>query len=126
MNRYFILFLLTYFAHSTMGQAEEKNDTVLKGKTGPDIVTVFPLVNDTNLKNSKYSVVYPLLVVNDAIISDTMSLNCFRNHFDKTKITKTKLISKEKAEKRGLQNIPKDGVLFVTTKKGYNFDFSCK
>ena len=111
-------------AHSIMGQTGEKRDTVLQGRTGPDIVTVFPLVNDVNLKKSKYSVIYPLLVVNNVIISDTTALNCFRNHFNRTKIIKTKRISKEEAEKMGIPNVPKDGVLFITTKKGYYFDFS--
>ena len=53
-------------------------------------------------------------------------MNCFRNRFDFTNIKNTKLISKAKAEKKGIPNVPKDGVLFVTTKKGYYFDFSCE
>jgi hypothetical protein len=75
---------------------------------------------------SFYNVLYPKLVVNNAIISDTAALNCFRNHFDRTKITKIKHISVEKAKKMSISNVPKDGVLFVSTKKGYYFDFSCE
>ena len=53
-------------------------------------------------------------------------MNCFRNRFDFTNMKNTKLISKAKAEKKGIPNVPKDGVLFVTTKKEYYFDFSCE
>jgi hypothetical protein len=35
-------------------------------------------------------------------------------------------ITKEQAERRGISDVPKDGVLFVTTKRGYYFDFSCE
>ena len=43
-----------------------------------------------------------------------------------TKIAKIKQISVEKAQRKGILNAPKDGVLFVTTKKGYYFDLSCE
>jgi hypothetical protein len=109
-----------------MGQTDEKNDTVLQGRTGPVIFTVFPLATDIHLKNSKHSIVYPLLVVNNVLIRDEKMVNCFRNHFDRTKIKKIKSISKEEAEKKGISNVPKDGVLFVTMKKGYYFDFACQ
>ena len=124
MNKYVILLLLMCFALSIMGQENKENDTALQGRTGGFIV--FPLNNDSSLKNSNYSIIYPLLVVNNVIISDTEALNCFRNHFDRTKIAKIKQISAEKAQKKGILNAPKDGVLFVTTKKGYYFDLSCE
>ena len=126
MNKCFILLLLMCFALSIMGQENKENDTALQGRTGPDIFTVFPLANDSSLKNSNYSIIYPLLVVNNVIISDTEALNCFRNHFDRTKIAKIKRFSAEKAQRKGILNAPKDGVLFVTTKKGYYFDLSCE
>jgi hypothetical protein len=115
-----------YLAHSIMGQTEEKKDTVLQGRTGPQISKVFPLTNDIDLKNNQYIVIYPLLMVNNVPIENKRMVDCFRNHFDRTKITKTKLISAKQAEKKGIPNVPKDGVLFVTTKKGYYFDFSCE
>ena len=37
-----------------------------------------------------------------------------------------KLITKIEAEKKGILNPPKDGVLFITTKEDYYFDFSCE
>ena len=88
----------------------------------------FPLLSDSLLKANEafYNVLYPKLVVNIVIISDTAALNCFRNHFDRTKIATVKQVSAEKARKMGVPNVPKDGVIFVTTKKGYFFDFSCK
>jgi len=126
MNKYYILLLLMCFTHSIVGQTEGKNDTVLQGRTGLDIVTVFPLVNDSTLKKNKYPIIFPLLMVNDVPINDEKMIDCFRNHFDRTKITKMKRISKEEAERKGISNVPKDGVLFVTVKKGYYFDFSCE
>ena len=129
MNKYIISLLLMCFALSIMGQENKnkENDTALQGRTGgPNIFIVFPLNNDSSLKNSNYSIIYPLLVVNNVIISDTEALNCFRNNFDRTKIAKIKQISVEKAQKKGILNAPKDGVLFVTTKKGYYFDLSCE
>lgn len=126
MNKYYILLLLMCFTHSIVGQTEGKNDTVLQGRTGLDIVTVFPLVNDSTLKKNKYPIIFPLLMVNDVPINDEKMINCFRNHFDRTKITKMKRISKEEAERKGISNVPKDGVLFVTVKKRYYFDFFCE
>lgn len=125
MNKYIIFLLLMCFTHSAMGQ-EAKNDTVLQGRTGLDISTVFPLVNDSTLKENKYPVIYPLLIVDDVPIRDKKKVDCFRNHFDRTKIRRMRGITKEQAERRGIPNVPKDGVLFVTTKRGYSFDFSCE
>ena len=95
------------------------NQKFLKGKG---------TVSDTYLEKmeSFYNVLYPKLVVNNIIVSDTVALDCFRNYFDKTKITKIKHISVERAVNMGIPNIPKDGVLFVTTRKDYYFDFSCE
>jgi len=115
------------FTHSIMGQTEERNDTVLQGRICDIVITkLFPLTNDSILKTSNHPVIFPLLIVNDVPIRDEKKVNCFRNHFDKTKIKRLKSISKAQAERRGITNVPKDGVLFVTTKKGYCFDFSCK
>lgn len=108
-----------------MGQTVEKNDSVLQGSLGPDIHTVFPLVNDSNLNKTEYPVIYPLLVVNNIPIKDKNMIDCFRNHFDRAKIAKMKLISKRKAEKKGIPNVPDDGALLISTKRGYYFDFSC-
>jgi len=127
----FILFLsmLLVCENHIYGQAENRQDSIqnaLSGKTGPDIITLFPLTNDINLTKSRYPVIYPLLVINNLQIKDGKMINCFRNNFDRTKINRIKLLSKEKAEKMGMQNVPKDGVLFITIKKGYYFDFSCE
>ncbi|GHT19572.1 hypothetical protein FACS189429_7360 [Bacteroidia bacterium] len=112
------------------GQTDNKPDSALlnalQGRIC-DIVAIelFPLINDVELKNNKRLVIYPLLVVNGVQIKGEKMVNCFRNHFDRTKIKKIKHITKEQAERKGIPNVPKDGVLFVTTKKDYYFDFSC-
>ena len=63
---------------------------------------------------------------NNVPIKDEKMVDCFRNHFDRTKIKKIKKISKVEAEKKGIPNVPEDGALLVTTKKGYYFDFFCE
>ena len=97
--------------------------------TGIDII--YPLASDKyieeNKKAGKYcSFIYPLLILNGVIIREETKINCFRNRFEFVNIKNTKRISKEQAEKMDIPNVPKDGVLFVTIKKGYYFDFSCK
>lgn len=89
-------------------------------------LAVFPLIADVHLKNNRGPIFYPLLVINGVLIKDEKMINCFRNHFDRTKIKKIKNISKAEAEKKGIPNVPEDGALLVTTKKGYYFDFSCE
>ncbi|MDR1681322.1 MAG: hypothetical protein LBS12_06030 [Prevotellaceae bacterium] len=91
---------------------------------------IFPLASDKNIEKLKgagecHSFIYPLLILNGVIIREEEKINCFRNRFEFVNIKDTKRISKEEAEKKGISNVPKDGVLFVTTKKGYYFDFSC-
>ena len=97
-----------------------------------DALLVYPLTSDKSIEEYKKRAgvnnhfIFPLLILNDIIIREEKKVNCFRNRFDFTNMKNTKLISKAKAEKKGIPNVPKDGVLFVTTKKGYYFDFSCK
>jgi|GEM_PF-6025239 len=69
MNKYIIFLLLMCFTHSAVGQ-EAKSDTVLRGRTGLDISTVFPLVNNNFLRENKCHIVYPLLIVDDVLIRD--------------------------------------------------------
>jgi len=92
--------------------------------SGPPGFFMHPLTSDQwfeNCKNCDY--IYPLLILNGIIIREEEKLNYFRNTFKFTDIKRDKLISKEKAEKMGISNVPKDGVIFVTMKRGYYFDF---
>jgi hypothetical protein len=107
----------------------QNTDSVIVSSGSPSII--YPLISDKSIAERKKAgvdchFIYPLLILNDVIIREEEKVNCFRNHFDRMKITKTKLISAEQAEKKGIPNVPKDGVLFITTKKGYYFDFSCE
>jgi hypothetical protein len=96
-----------------------------------DALFIYPLISDKNIEERKKAgvdchFIYPLLILNDVIIREEKKVNCFRNRFEFVNIKRTKRISKADAEKKGISNVPKDGVLFVTTKKGYYFDFSCE
>lgn len=96
-----------------------------------DALFIYPLISDKNIEERKKAgvdchFIYPLLILNDVIIREEKKVNCFRNRFEFVNIKSTKRISKADAEKKGISNVPKDGVLFVTTKKGYYFDFSCE
>ncbi|MGC3977364.1 MAG: hypothetical protein QM751_03490 [Paludibacteraceae bacterium] len=131
MKKYYIALFLIFFIgkNYVASQINSHNDSVinaLQGRTGPEIITIYPLVGDKELIKTNYSVIYPILILNGIQIREITLLNCFRNYFDKTKIKKIKHITKEQAAKKGILNVPKDGVLFVTTKKGYYFDFLCE
>lgn len=90
-------------------------------------VYIYPLTSDKNIEKIKHcGFIYPLLILNGVIIREETKINCFRNHFEFVYIKSTKRISKKEAERKGIFNVPKDGVLFVTTKKDYYFDFSCE
>ena len=87
----------------------------------------FLLTTDISLRYDKaihrdFKILNPLLVLNSVIIRDSVMIDCFRNKFDKRNIKSIKSLSKIEAEKRGLTDISEDGVLLVTTKKGYYFD----
>lgn len=120
MNKILVVLFFTCYLLTSMGQDKLRTDAALEGKTGPDIFLLFPLADDSILKQNRYQLIYPLLIVNDSIIRDIEKVNSFRNNIDKTKIRKIKRITKEKAERMGISKVPKDGVLFVTTKKGYS------
>ena len=90
-------------------------------------VIYYPLTNDTKFQSDIQTdwgrlYIYPLLVLNNVIIRDSAALAKFRNTIKYTDIKKTKHLSKPEAEKLGIRDIPKDGVLFVNTKRGYLID----
>ncbi|MDO4729510.1 MAG: hypothetical protein Q4B43_10975 [Bacteroidota bacterium] len=126
MKNYLVMLLLTTFSIQLINAQEQANKSiVLQGNTGLDTLILFPLTNDINLKNNKHRVVYPILVINNLQVRDSNIINCFRNHFDRSKIKKITHLSKEKAEKRGFKNVPKDGVLDIIINKMYYLDFCC-
>jgi hypothetical protein len=107
----------------------QNTDSIIVSSGSPSII--YPLISDKSIEELKktrghYSFIYPLLILNGIIIREEEKINCFRNHFEFVNVKSTKRISKEEADKKGIPNVPKDGVLFVTTKKGYYFDFSCE
>ncbi len=70
--------------------------------------------------------IYPLLILNNVIIRDQEEVECFRSKLGLIPIERTKTITKEKAEKLGIPDVPKDGVVFVKTKKGSYIDLTCE
>jgi len=107
----------------------QNTDNVIISTCSPSII--YPLISDKNIEKYKETRMnchfdYPLLILNGIIFREEEKVNCFRNRFDLANIKKIKRISQKEAEKKGISNVPNDGVLFVTIKKGYYFDFSCE
>ena len=141
-NFFLLLLILIISVTSIICQNNDKSqsksqvissDSVVVWAINGHVRCFYPLTSDRRIEELKrtigedsYSVIYPLLILNDVIIREEEKVNCFRNRFELVNIKRTKRISKEEAERKGILNVPKDGVLFVTTKKGYYFDFSCE
>ena len=92
---------------------------------------IYPLTHKshTNKLLERYGdacFIYPLLILNNVIIRDQEEVECLRSKLGLIPIERTKTITKEKAEKLGIPDVPKDGVVFVTTKKGVYIDLSCE
>lgn len=126
MKRFFILIFLMVSITNIICQ---NTDSIIVSSGSPSII--YPLISDKNIEERKKAgidchFIYPLLILNDVIIREEEKVNCFRNRFEFANIKSTKRITKAEAEKKGISKVPKDGVLFVTTKKGYYFDFSCE
>jgi len=137
MKWFFILFILIFSVTNIVCQnnrLQENSQVVFADSilvSSIDAFFIHPIVSDRGIeklkKTGEYcSFIYPLLILNNVIIREEKKVDCFRNSFEWVNIKKTKRISKVEAEKKGIPNVPKDGVLFVTTKKGYYFDFSCE
>ena len=127
-RRIIILCFICSVAHiSCKAQTNSQNASADSVVVSTCPVYIYPLTSDKNIEKIRHcGFIYPLLILNGVIIREEAKINCFRNHFEFVNIKGTKRISKEEAEKIGISNVPKDGVLFVTTKKDYIFDFSCE
>ncbi|WP_255417339.1 hypothetical protein [Proteiniphilum sp. X52] len=126
MKSFFIFIFLMVNVTNMIGQ---NADSIIVSSGSPSII--YPLINDKNIeKRQKAGIdchyIHPLLILNNLIIREEENVNCFRNRFEFANLKSIKLISKVDAEKKNIPNVPKDGVLFVTTKEDYYFDFSCK
>lgn len=120
MNKLLLVLFFTCHFITSMGQDKFSNDAALEGRM-IDVELFYPLADDSILNRSKIPIIYPLLIVNDVIIRDIELINCFRRSIDKSKIRKIKYLVKEKADRKGIPDVPKDGVLLITTKKSYSF-----
>lgn len=125
MKKFFIFVFLTI---NTTNVVCQNTDSVIVSSGNPAII--YPLTSDKNIEERKNAGIdchftYPLLILNGLIIREKEKVDCFRNQFKFTNIKSSKRITKAEAEKKGIPDVPKDGVLFVTIKKGYYFDLSC-
>ncbi len=138
MKSFFVLLFLMVSVTNIICQNNDKSQANFQVVSVDSIVVsaidallIYPLISDRSIEERKKagvycSFIYPLLILNDIIIREEEKVNCFRNRFEFVNVKSTKRISKKEAERKGILNVPKDGVLFVTTKKGYYFDFSCE
>jgi hypothetical protein len=137
MKKFFVLLYLMICVTNVICQSNNQSQTNSQRDSTDQVIVstglpiTYPLASDRNIEKLKevrryHSFIYPLLILNGIIIREEEKVNCFRNNVEFVNIKRTKCISKEKAEKIGIPNVPKDGVLFVTLKKGYYFDFSCE
>ncbi|GHV72555.1 hypothetical protein FACS1894201_02440 [Bacteroidia bacterium] len=138
MKKYLALLFLIFSVTSVICQNNDKSQANSQNSSADSIVVsfidalfIYPLTSDKSIEKLKESgaycsFIYPLLILNNVIIREEKHINCFRNRVEFVNIKSTKRITKERAEKTSIPNVPKDGVLFVTTKKGYYFDFSCE
>ena len=87
----------------------------------------YPLTNDvtmqTDIQNDRIRYyIYPLFVLNNVIIRDSITISKFRNTIKYEDIKHKKHITKQEAESIGINNVPNDGVLFVEIKKNRFID----
>lgn len=127
MKKFIIFILLMVSSTDVICQ---NTDSIVVVTTS-SFVCSYPLTSDKSIEALKKRgfgrcLIYPLLILNNVIIRDEEKVNYFRNHYEFNNIKRTKRISKKEAEKKGIHKVPKDGVLFVTTKKGYYFDLFCE
>lgn len=130
MKRLILLTLLSYYLCTPLSAQESftpddfanpaivQDEDMLIGSPY-DLELIFPLNSDGIVNaHTRGGIVYPLLIVNGVIIRDENQLNNFRNNYlDKIRKRK-KFYTKEKATKMGIKDAPRDGVVWVTTRKG--------
>ena len=114
--------------------SDEKIDVYLyRSKISDTTIRVFdgnifyPLTSDvamqTDIQNGRIRYyIYPLLVLNNVIIRDSITISKFRNTIKYEDIKHKKHITKQEAESIGINNVPNDGVLFVEIKKNRFID----
>lgn len=91
----------------------------------------YPLLSDDEIINDSLLselFIYPTLIVNNIIVTDTEMINCFRNHYkylrEKRIIYKPKFVRLEQAQKMGLTNVSRDGAIIIKTRKKHFIDLS--
>ena len=102
-----------------------KKDDLISDVSALDANILYLATNDIEYKSFSEkgcSFIYPLLVLNGIVIRDKKMVDYYRNNIDKTR-TNSKYVPKNKSANLNIADIPEDGVLFVTTKSDYFFEF---
>jgi len=128
MKRIIFIIGLLVFITNVYSQDSLENRTI---KLRPGFC-IYPLASDSAIKTEEElyrfenRFIYPLLVINNVVVRDTKNIECFRNMAQKIKIKKIKSYNKINAiTKLRMKDVPKDGVLFVTTKKRQYIELNC-
>lgn len=110
--------------------AQEAIEPALEGVIC-DAIFIYPLISDADideLPSYAQQFCYPTLVVNNIVITDKQMIDCFRNHYrylyDNGYIVKKKLISQEKAQRKGIYDASPDGAIIIKTKRNFYFDLA--
>lgn len=116
---------ITHVAYIDSINHDENKDSIFRCISASLIYT---LSSDEQIsrKPATVSMVYPTLVLNNIIITDTTIVNYIRNNYFQLKskglIIKDKLISQDKAKRRGINNVHRDGAIILRTRRGYYID----
>lgn len=110
--------------------AQNNEDVVITGRPISLEMPYLLFSDEEILKDSILHelLIYPTLVVNDIVITDTGMINCFRNHYRYLKrkkiIYKPKYVRLEQAQKKGIINVSRDGAIIIKTRKKHYIDLS--
>lgn len=128
-NKRFKYFLFVFVVNTIcVGMAQTPCQGALEGEIiDLELKMVYPLSSDSALYNNSLTehpldIEYPALVIDDVYISSKEDIDYFRNHINfNDDIERIKHLSIRKAKKKGVAEIPKDGVLWVKLKKGCSY-----
>lgn len=120
------LFIIILFIIST-GFSFSQNS---KNTSAVDAYIIYPLTSDKKIEELNRAHIiqyfaYPLLIVNNIIIREEEEIDTFRNNIQYKDIRSTKMINKITAEKKGIRDVPEDGVIIVRLKQRLFWELTC-
>ncbi|MCQ2065096.1 MAG: hypothetical protein MJY66_04460 [Bacteroidaceae bacterium] len=125
MKRIILILLFTCFRVISYSQevtnSQAVSDLLITGRL-VDICFPYPTISDQEIKEMNISsdlIIYPTLIVNNIIITDTIAINLFRNNVRKENIARKRFLLEEQARKKGIPEVSKDGVLLIRLKRNF-------